>query len=187
MLKNDFEKKTGRLVLRCFSIKDFNDMMELRSSPENNPFAPDDIWRSEKDANEFFDFATLFYDNNPNRPSWFRYFFAIRENDNEKVIGFCGLGAPDFDRNVTEVFYGLIHTKWNQGYATEAAQAMLDFGFNEIGLNRIIGFTHPNNIASRRVLEKTGLKEIGVLDNISKAHDFFGNTMFEILSKDYVK
>ncbi len=41
------------------------------------------------------------------------------------------------NHSITEVFYGLIHTKWNHGYATEAAQAMLDFGFNKIQLERL--------------------------------------------------
>ena len=100
----------------------------------------------------------MFYDNNPNRPSWYRYFFSIREIDNDKVIGYCGIGTPDFDPSMTEVFYGLLHTKWNRGYGTEAAMAMLDFGFNKIQLDRIIGFIYPGNIGSRRVLEKSGFK-----------------------------
>jgi len=160
-------------------------MMELRSNPDNNPFAPDDLWKSEQDAHDFFHFASLFYDDNPKRPHWFRYFFSIRERGGDKVIGYCGIGAPDFDRTLTEVFYGLVRSKWNRGYATESAKAMLDFGFNEIRLDRVIGFIHPGNIASRRVLEKAGLTEIGVLDNIAKDHDFFGNTLFEITRQDY--
>lgn len=187
MLKREYIIKTERLELRCFTINDLDDMTEYRSNPKNNPFAPEDIWRSEHDAKDFYDFATLFYDDNPNQPNWFRYFFAIRELGDEKVIGFCGIGAPDFDRISTEVFYGLVNTKWNKGYATEATKAMLYFGFSEIKLERIIGFINPDNIASRRVLEKSGLKEIGALDNIPQDHDCFGNILFAITHDEYIK
>ncbi|MDF2675667.1 MAG: acetyltransferase, partial [Clostridiales bacterium] len=91
-----------------------------------------------------------------------------------------------FDRNVTEIFYSLTHTKWHRGYATETAKAMLDFGFNVIKLDRIIGFIEPGNNGSRRVLEKSGLREIGSLDYIPKENDFFGNTLFEITYNDYL-
>ena len=187
LLNSNYKIRTEHLELRCFTINDLDDMMELRSDPQNTPFAPDDLWRTEQDAKDFYNFATLFYDNNPNQPGWFRYFFAIREIDNVKVIGFCGIGAPDFNRGITEVFYGLLHTKWNHGFATEAAKAMLDFGFNKIQLDRIVGFFKPGNIGSRRVIEKSGLKEIGILNNIPKDHDCFGNILFEITRNDYVK
>ena len=86
------------------------------------------MWRTEQDAKDFYNFATLSCDNNPYQPDWFHYFFAIREIDNEKVIGFCGIGAPDFNHSITEVFYGLFHTKWNHGYVTEAAKASFHVG-----------------------------------------------------------
>lgn len=187
MLKRDYKIQTAQLELSCFTPADLDDMMELRSDPDNTPYAPDDLWKSEQDARGFFDFAALFYDNNPKQPKWFRYFFAIRELGQQKVIGYCGIGAPDFDRSVTEVFYALLHTKWNRGYATEAAKAMLEFGFHHLKLQRIIGFIHPDNIGSRRVLEKAGLKEIGALNHIPEAHDFFGDTLFEITRETYAQ
>lgn len=186
-IKSDFIINTPNLQLKCLNLNDWDDMMELRTNPANSPFNPDDIWKSEKDAKDFFDFATLFYDDNPSQPNWFRYFFAIREHGNDKVIGICGIGAPDFDRSITEVFYGLTNTKWNKGFATEATKAMLNLGFNQINLDRIIGFINPNNIGSSRVLEKSGLKEIGILDNIPIGHDCFGNTLFEITRDEYIR
>ena len=49
-------------------------------------------------------------------------------------------------------------THWGQGLATEAALASVRFGFADLGLKRIIGLVMPENIASVRVLEKTGLR-----------------------------
>ena len=179
-LKSNTVIQTERLTLRCIRAEDLDDMMELRSDPANSPFEPDDIWRSQQDALDFLQFASLFYGKKRKRPRWFRFFFAITETGSPKVIGFCGLGAPDFDRSITEVFYSLARAKWGRGYATEAAKAMVAFGFNEMKLRRIYGFIHPDNIASRRVLEKSGLVEIGTLDQIAKDHRYHGNPLFEI-------
>ncbi len=107
LAKSDYKITTAYLELRRFTWADLNDMLELRSDSKNNPFAPDDLWRSEQDAEDFYHFAALFYGNNPDRPDWFRYFFAIRKIGKEKVIGYCGIDAPDFDRQMTEIFYGL--------------------------------------------------------------------------------
>ena len=47
------------------------------------------------------------------------------------------------------------------GYATEGASAMVRYGFDDLGLDRIIGVTHPENFASQRVLQKAGLADAG--------------------------
>ena len=76
-------------------------------------------------------------------------------------IGAAGLqhleGGPE-----VEVGYRFLKEHWGQGYATEAARASIDFGFDEIGLERIVAVALETNVASRRVLEKSGLREIGL-------------------------
>jgi ribosomal-protein-alanine N-acetyltransferase len=72
------------------------------------------------------------------------------------VIGWTGLEfLPDSQE--TEVAYLLSRAYWGKGYATEAACAAVKFGFENAGLESIIGLAHPENLASRRVLEKCGL------------------------------
>jgi len=76
-----------------------------------------------------------------------------------RVIGWNGLEfLPETEE--TEVAYLLSKEVWGRGYATEAARAAVHFGFTNCGLEKIIGLTHPENIASARVLEKCGLKLI---------------------------
>ncbi|HPH96072.1 MAG TPA: GNAT family N-acetyltransferase [Anaerolineaceae bacterium] len=76
-----------------------------------------------------------------------------------QVMGWCGLEyLPESDE--TEVAYLLSHACWGKGLATEAACASVRFGFQQAGLSKIIGLVHPENIASRRVLEKSGLHYI---------------------------
>jgi ribosomal-protein-alanine N-acetyltransferase len=52
----------------------------------------------------------------------------------------------------------LARASWGQGLASEAAQAALAYGFERVGLERIIALTRPENIASRRVMEKLGMR-----------------------------
>jgi len=83
--------------------------------------------------------------------------WAVTERESGRLLGQCGLRHVEEARDV-EVLYLLNKTVWGRGLATEAAGAALDFGFQTLGLERIIGLVRPENIASRRVLEKLGLR-----------------------------
>jgi ribosomal-protein-alanine N-acetyltransferase len=60
-----------------------------------------------------------------------------------------------------ELGYRLLPEAWGQGYATEAATFLVQHALETIGLHRIIGVTHPDNLASQRVLQKAGLRDAG--------------------------
>ena len=79
-----------------------------------------------------------------------------------ETIGAAGLqhleGGPE-----VEVGYRFLNGHWGQGYATESARASVAYGFDEVGLERIVAVALESNVASRRVLEKCGLREIGVV------------------------
>jgi RimJ/RimL family protein N-acetyltransferase len=74
--------------------------------------------------------------------------------------GFIGLAIPRFEAPFTpcvEIGWRLAFEHWNQGYATEGAKAMLAFGFERLGVGEIVSFTVPENLRSRRVMEKIGM------------------------------
>jgi len=74
--------------------------------------------------------------------------------------GFVGLAIPRFVAPFTpcvEIGWRLATAYWGRGYATEAAQAAVAFGFGEVGLREIVSFTVPENLGSRRVMEKIGM------------------------------
>jgi len=74
----------------------------------------------------------------------------------EQIIGWVGLQyLPELDE--TEVGFLLDKPFWGKGYATEAARASLEFGFENFGFDHIIALVHPENLPSRRVVEKCGL------------------------------
>jgi [ribosomal protein S5]-alanine N-acetyltransferase len=82
--------------------------------------------------------------------------WSVVERDSRRVIGDCGLqmleGGPD-----VELGYKLGSAYRGRGYATEAGRAWLERGFGELGLDRIVAVTAPDNRASRRVMEKLGM------------------------------
>jgi RimJ/RimL family protein N-acetyltransferase len=59
------------------------------------------------------------------------------------------------------VGYRLLRNAWGHGFATEGARELVRYGFDSVGLHRIIGVTHPDNLASQRVLMKAGLADAG--------------------------
>jgi [ribosomal protein S5]-alanine N-acetyltransferase len=87
-----------------------------------------------------------------------RYGFGlwVAERDDGALIGFCGLRHLDEGPGV-EVLYGVAPPEWGRGLATEMAAAMLRYGFDRVGLPRIIGVADAANTASRRVLEKSSM------------------------------
>ena len=78
-----------------------------------------------------------------------------QENATE-IVGWAGLQFLP-ETGETEVGYLLDRPFWGRGYATQAALAALRDGFNRLPLEQIIGLVHPENLASRRVLEKCGM------------------------------
>jgi RimJ/RimL family protein N-acetyltransferase len=83
--------------------------------------------------------------------------WAIVTPEDGQVVGWNGLEyLPELDE--TEVAYLLSRRVWGRGYASEAARAAIQFGFEIAGLEQIIGLVHPDNIASISVLEKCGLR-----------------------------
>jgi RimJ/RimL family protein N-acetyltransferase len=75
-------------------------------------------------------------------------------------IGFVGITVPTFEAPFTpcvEIGWRLAAAHWGRGYATEAARAVLGFGFRSLGLREIVSFTVPANLRSRRVMERIGM------------------------------
>ena len=83
------------------------------------------------------------------------FVFGIREKENLKLIGAVGLHL-DVTNNKAEVGYWLGKSFWNNGYVSEALQAVLKFGFEELKLNKIYASHFHHNPASGKVLEKNG-------------------------------
>ncbi len=87
--------------------------------------------------------------------------FAVELKSSHEMIGFIGLSEPSWESHFTpcvEIGWRLGSQYWGQGYATEGALAVLDYGFNVIGLNEIVSFCVSGNLRSISVMKKIGMK-----------------------------
>ena len=84
--------------------------------------------------------------------------FAVIFRENERLIGYCGFFAQTVDGiEELEIGYRIDPEFWNRGLATEAARAVRNYAFSELRLPRVLSLIHPDNAASRRVTEKSGM------------------------------
>ncbi|SDC78838.1 GNAT family N-acetyltransferase [Shouchella lonarensis] len=86
--------------------------------------------------------------------------WAVCLQENQTLIGDCGLVKQTVDGcTEVEVGYHIDKNHWSQGFGSEAAFACKNYAFKTLGLNRIISIVAPDNMPSRRVAEKIGLRE----------------------------
>ncbi|MCB0637717.1 MAG: GNAT family N-acetyltransferase [Lewinella sp.] len=88
-------------------------------------------------------------------------YWVIEMRETAAFVGWATLKPLDQTEEI-EVGYRLLEEYWGQGLATEAARALLDYGFQELGLTTVYGVTMPQNEASRRVLAKLGMRLQGL-------------------------
>jgi [ribosomal protein S5]-alanine N-acetyltransferase len=83
---------------------------------------------------------------------------GMEEKRTGKLIGDCGAVWQEVEgRNELEIAYHVNRERWNLGFATEAAKAMIDYAFERLGVDHVISMIRPENVQSRRVAEKNGL------------------------------
>lgn len=150
---------TERLLLRELTALDLEPIHALLSLPETDEFntlgIPETIQVTENYLNELFA-AQL----GEPRAS---YVLAIESNDERRTfIGLIALhlGKPKY--RTAEVWFKIHKDFWSKGYTTEALIRLLDFGFNDLQLHRIEAGCATENIASARVLEKSGMTREGM-------------------------
>ncbi|MBE0696431.1 MAG: GNAT family N-acetyltransferase [Anaerolineaceae bacterium] len=101
----------------------------------------------------------------------------VRKGEHE-IIGTCGFYGFHTRHKRASIGYELARAAWRQGFMTEALAAIMDYGFHEIGLNRIDAVVIPANTASIKLLEKLGFSNEGIL----KEYENWGKKGFVDLS-----
>jgi ribosomal-protein-alanine N-acetyltransferase len=142
--------QTPRLILRPFRENDIDRLAELMANPDFMRFSMGPYTR-EKTQGVLDKFLAW-------EKAGFPSPFAVVLRGNNEVLGYCGfLHHPEVPEEV-EIGYRLHPDHWNRGLTTEAARAVRDHGFRDWKLSRVISLIHPENIPSRRVAEKNGMK-----------------------------
>lgn len=90
--------------------------------------------------------------------------FAVEKRETKEFIGFTGFSIPVFKSFFTpciEIGWRFKKEEWNKGYATEAARSCITYGFEKLGLDKIVSFTAAINSRSENVMKRTGMKKAG--------------------------
>jgi len=108
--------------------------------------------------------------------------WAIDDRASGEALGWGALKNLDTTEEI-EVGYGLRRSAWGRGVATEVARRLIRYGFEELRLERIVGVTHPDNVASQSVLRKAGLTYLGLVKR------YYGRetTYFELPTGDWLR
>ena len=151
------EIETARLRLRAFTSEDLEAFAALRADADVMRY----IGLGGGHGPQTREVAAGWLERNERR--WREYGLGMwavveREGDGE-LLGWCGLGRLE-DTETIEVGYGLAPRAWGRGIATEAARASVRFGFEELALPRVVAVAYPDNAASRRVMEKLGMRYV---------------------------
>ena len=145
-----------RIRVREVNIDDFEATWRWASRPEFFRFLPtDQPTRDEERA--WLDSVVDEAHEVPRR----QYELGIEVVDSCELIGMVRLGIDSERHRSAGIGYGISPDRWGHGYATEAAQLIVGFGFEVLWLHRVWATHHPDNLASRKVLERVGLGEEG--------------------------
>lgn len=140
--------ETARLRLREFTMDDLDELAALRADPLVMKYIGEHSREKVRDRLRVY---IASYASN-GFGVW-----GVEHKADGKLIGWCGLMFLEETPEV-EVGYGIAKEYWGQGLMTEAASASMRYGFEQIGLERIVAVALPENIASRRIMEKLGMK-----------------------------
>jgi [ribosomal protein S5]-alanine N-acetyltransferase len=146
--------ETERLLLRTFTLYDAPLIYELNLDPDVILYTGDPI-RDLHHAQQVLEQTILPQYALYNLGRW-----AVHTRPDLEFIGWCGLKARP-ERSEIDLGYRFMKKFWGKGYATEAAFACLEYGFEKLHLKRIVGRAMPQNIASLRVLENCGMQYVG--------------------------
>ena len=155
--------ETERLILRPFTENDTEAVFNCCQNPNLGNNAG---WKPHDTLEESLKILqTIFI---PQKDTW-----AITRKEDRLLIGAIGI-LPDPKRensNAGMIGYWLDEAQWGKGYMSEAVCAVLDYGFNKLGLTLISANCYPQNKRSQRVLEKMGFTYEGILHQAEVSYD----------------
>ena len=144
--------RTERLLIRSFVPEDAAGLAARRNDPEvarlQNWELPYPLQRAEKLV------SSLVAMEGPSNDEW--WMAVIADGETGEVLGDLALNLT-WQGRTAEVGYTLAREHWGKGYATEALEALIEYLFDGLGVTRVFGMLHPDNVASAMVLERCGL------------------------------
>jgi RimJ/RimL family protein N-acetyltransferase len=152
--------ETNRLVLRRFTRDDLESIVELDSDPEVKRYIDDGATVDRTELAAMLESWLGWYD----RFAGYGFWAAIDKATGD-FLGWFHLRPGDGAGTLEpELGYRLRREAWGRGYATEGSKALVDKAFAELGVDRVYATTMAVNTASRRVMEKAGLRYVRTFD-----------------------
>ena len=145
--------ETQRLILRDFVPDDWQRVLEYQSDPLYLRY----IGWTKRTPESVREFVGWFTDQQAENPR-IKFQLAVVLKSENLLIGNCGVRMDKLNDVEANIGYELDPKYWNQGYATEAAHPIVDFGFSHFGVHRIWASLVADNLGSAHVLEKLGMK-----------------------------
>lgn len=143
--------ETERLFLREITHDDRNALLQIWGDAETMRFFPKSL--NAQEMSEWIDRNLLRYE------SYGHGIWAVILKNEGVFVGDCGLVIQEVDGvEELEVGYHFNKNFWGRGFATEAARGCMEYAFTQLQRRRIISMVRPENLSSRRVAERNGLK-----------------------------
>jgi RimJ/RimL family protein N-acetyltransferase len=172
---------TERLLLREFEADDWRAVLGYQNDPRYLRYY-DWTGRTEADVRDFVGTFIAWQRERPRQ----RYQLAIVLRPEGRLIGNCGIRVNGPDLREAGIGYKLNPDYWGRGYATEAASAIVGFGFDALALHRIWACCIAENTASARVLEKLGFRLDGRLHERARIKGRWHDTLtYAILEREW--
>ncbi len=165
-----FTLTTKRLLLRDFTADDFDAYYATTTDPEHQRF-----YAEKETTREFtrhiFDLIRSYAD----AAERTKYQLAICLPTSE-LIGTCGVRTEAAEHRNASYGCGIARPYWGHGYAYEASHAIINFGFQELGLHRVYAETISENTNARALAERLGMK----LEGIMRDAKFFNGRWWDV-------
>lgn len=166
MINYEIVIKTKRLNMRRFNENDLDYLYEITSNPSVMRYFPKTLDRAETDD--------LLHKIVKNYELKGTSFWAAFTNETKDFVGMCGLLHQTIDNlEELEIAYRIVERYWYNGYATELAEACRDNALNILGKERVISLIRPDNIPSKKVATKIGLKYSKNVSFIDLEHELY--------------
>lgn len=147
--------ETERVLLREFTERDAEAVLAFNGDPRVMQYTGEPVWGDLHEARrrlrEYPDYRRHGYGR-----------WAIVHKADRMVVGFNGLKYLD-ELGETDLGYRLAHRYWGRGLATESSLGVLRYGFDNLGLQRIVALVLPEHTASIRVLQKVGMHRVDTI------------------------
>ncbi len=170
--------QTERMTLRQLTEDDMDFIFDMFSRPETNLYVADDDVKTMEEAVELYETFIK------PKPYLFRLGMVLKEDGN--LIGTLGLYGINIEDRKGKLGVDLFKEHWGKGLMSEAVQALIRYGFEEMNLNRIEASADPGNHRSLNLIKRTGMVKEGVKRQVDWYEGrFHDDVLFSILREEW--